>query len=133
MGRPSLFADPTEKDLQMVFDAWWNELEVVTKKPITWKGQKTAKAWQFYKQCALSENDIPSIICIVCHQLLNHPAMTGTSAMSKHLNPREHIGKLNELASSQGTLLDGTPVERQVLAMLKTKGSHGVLIVSTKY
>lgn len=130
-GEEVFVRDTTDKTLQMTFDAWWSEMEVVTKKPVYWKGQKTAKAWEFYKQCALTENGSPSIVCIVCHKLLSHPAMTGTSAMSKHLTAREHVAKLNDLASSTGGGLLGKHADQQVLAMLKTKGSHGVLIVSS--
>jgi hypothetical protein len=125
--------DSTDKTRQSVFDQWWKETEVVTKNPINWNGKKTAKAWQFYKQCASKENGSPSVICIICQKVLNHPSVIGTSAISKHLLAREHVVKLNELGSSFGDLSDDKPVDQQVLAMLKTKGSQGVIIVSSNY
>lgn len=123
--------DPTDKTLQTIFDTWWTEKKATTKKPITWNGRKSASAWRFYKQCATVEEGRPFIVCIVCHQLIVHPAETGTSAMAKHLLRKEHVNKLNELTEMERDELSSTAVDEQALDVLKKKGSLGVVVASS--
>src|SRR5215216_2502581 len=112
---------PTDRVAQIVFDTWWKEMKMTTKKAINWSGRKTSPAWRFYKQCAIAENGRPHIICIVCLQLIAHPAENGTTAMTKHLDCREHVKMLNELTDSQKLQLSSTAVAEEALDVLKKK------------
>jgi len=83
--------------LQIIFDAWWASMNVGSKRPIAWNASRHAPSWRFYSHCGIEETGSPGIICIVCHQVLRHPAEHGTSSMGKHLLAEAHIAKLNEL------------------------------------
>jgi hypothetical protein len=67
---------------------------------------------------------------IVCYQFLVHPSENGTSTMGKHLSSKGHKAQLEKLTESDVTLLTGTAGDEQALAVLKKKGSHGVMVAS---
>jgi len=50
--------------------------------------------------------------------------------MGKHLLPKAHIAKLNELTVSEVTELTSSTVDETALAILKRQGSRGITIVS---
>jgi len=89
--------DLSDITLQIIFDAWWASMNVGSKRPIAWNAPRHAPSWQFYIHCGFEESGSPSIICIVCHQVLRHPSEHGTSSMGKHLLAKAYIAKLNEL------------------------------------
>jgi hypothetical protein len=62
--------------------------------------------------------------------VLAHPSEYGTSSVGKHLKTKAHKAELNQLTESDVTLLTGTAVDEQTLALLKTKGSQGVMVAS---
>jgi hypothetical protein len=49
--------------------------------------------------------------------------------MGKHLLAKVHIAKLNKLTVSEVTELTSSMVDETALAILKWKGSRGILIV----
>jgi len=65
----------------------------------------------------------PGIMCIVCHQVLNHPSEHETSSMGKHLLATAPIAKLNQLTESQVTELISSMIDETALAILKGQGS----------
>jgi hypothetical protein len=81
--------------LQIIFDAWWASMNVDSKQPIGWNISRHAPLWRFYLHCRIEEHGSPSIICIVCHQVLRHPSEHGTCSVGKHLLAKAHIAKLN--------------------------------------
>ena len=122
--------DLNDLTLEIIFDAWWASMNVGSKHPIAWNGSRHVPSWQFYIHCGIEESSSPGIICIVCHQVLRHPSEHGTSSMGKHLRPKAHIAKLNELTESEVTELTSTTVDETALAILKRQGSRGITIVS---
>jgi len=50
--------------------------------------------------------------------------------MGKHLQPKAHIAKLNELIDSEVTEYTFSMVDETALALLKKQGSRGITIVS---
>jgi len=90
---------------QIIFDAWWDSMNVGSKHSIAWKNSRHAPSWRFYLHCGIEVAGSPGIICIICHQVLRHPSEHGTSSMSKHLLAKAHIAKLNELTESEVTEL----------------------------
>jgi len=122
--------DLSDLTLQIIFDAWWASMNVGLKRPIAWKNSRHAPSWRFYLHCGIEETGSPGIICIVCHQVLRHPAEHGTSSMGKHLLAKAHIAKLYELTKSEVTELTSSTVDETALAILKRQGSHGITIVS---
>lgn len=125
--------DLSDVRLQMMFDDWWTSMKVETKKTIVWSTSRHASAWRFFKLCANTENGSPGIICIVCHQVLAHPSENGTSTMGKHLTTKAHKLQLDKLTQSDLSIITGTAGEEQALAVLKKKGSHGVMVASHSY
>lgn len=124
--------DLTDETLQMAFDNWWKSMDVKTKHTIVWKTSRHAASWAYYKHCANAENGSPGIICIVCHQVLAHPSENGTSTMGKHLLTKVHTAKLSELTEQDRSLLTTATAGERALAVLKKKGSHGVMVVSLR-
>jgi hypothetical protein len=51
--------------------------------------------------------------------------------MGKHLLPKAHIAKLNELTESEVTELTSSMVDETALDILQTQGSQGIMIVSS--
>jgi len=88
--------DLSDLTLQIIFDAWWDSMDIDSKRPIAWNNSRHAPSWRFYLHCGMEENGSPGIICIVCHQVLRHPSEHGTSSMGKHLVAKAHIAKLNK-------------------------------------
>jgi len=122
--------DLSDLTLQIIFDAGWACVNVLSKQPIAWKNSRNAPSWRFYLHCGIEETGSPGIICIVCHQVLRHRSEHGTSSMGKHLLANAHIAKLNELTGSEVTELTSTTVDETALAILKRQGSRGITIVS---
>jgi len=122
--------DLSDLTVQIVFDAWWASMNVGSKRPIAWNNSRHASSWRFYLHCGIEETGSPGIICIVCHQFLCHPSEHGTSSMGKHLLPKAHIAKLNELTVSEVTQLTSLTVDETALAILKRQESRGIPIVS---
>jgi len=58
------------------------------------------------------------------------PSEHGTSSMGKHLLPKAHITKLNQLTVADVTELSSTTVDEAALAMIRKQGSRGIPIVS---
>ena len=106
---------------------------VETKTTIVWSGFQHAAAWRFYKYCTKTDNGCPCVICIVCHTVLVHPSENGTSTMVKHLQSKIHKAELNKLTESDVSLLAGTAGDKQALAVLKKKGSQGVMVASSSH
>ena len=124
--------DLNDLTLQIIFDAWWASMNVGSKCPIAWKNFRHAPSWWFYLQCRIEETGSPSIICIVCHQVLRHPSQLGTSLMGKHWLAKEHIAKFNKLTESEVTELTSSMVDAAALSILRRQGSHGITIVSSQ-
>jgi len=106
-------------------------MNICSKRPIAWNNSGHAPSWRFYLHCGMVEDGSPSIICIVCHQVLRHPSEHGTSSMGKHLLAKAHIAKLNELTGSEVTELTSWTGDETALAILRRKGSRGISIVSS--
>jgi len=128
----SLILDLSDPSLHIVIHAWWDAMNVDSKRPIAWNNSRHAPWWRFYLQCGIEVTGSPGIICIVCHQVLRHPSEHGTSSMCKHLLTKAHIAKLNELTESDVTKLSSSTVDETALAMLKRQGSRGITIVSSQ-
>jgi len=124
--------DLSDLTLKIVFDAWWDSMNVDLKRPIAWNNSRHAPSWRFYLHCGFEESGSPGIICIVYHQVLRHPSEYGTSSMGKHLLTNAHIAKLNELTESEVTKLTSTMVDETALAILKRQRSRGITIVSSQ-
>jgi len=124
--------DISDLPLQIVFDAWWDSMNVGSKRPISWNNSRHTPSWQFYLHCGIEETGSPSIICIVCHQVLRHPSEHGTSSMGKPLLAKAHIAKLNQLTVSEVTELTSSTVDETAGAVLKWQGSRGIPIVSSQ-
>jgi hypothetical protein len=124
--------DLSDLTLQIVFDVWWDSMNVNSKRPIAWNNSRHAPSWRFYLHCGIEETGSPGIICIVCHQGLRHPSEHGTSSMGKHLLTKAHIAKLNEQTQSEVTRLTSSTVDATALAILKGQGSRGITIVSSQ-
>jgi len=122
--------DWSDLTFHIIFDAWWASMNVGSKQPIAWNDSRHASSWRFYLDCAIEETSSPAILCIICNQVLRHPSEHGTSSMGKHLKPKAHIAKLNELTVSEVTELTSSTVDETALAILKREGSRGIPIVS---
>jgi hypothetical protein len=122
--------DLSDLTRQIIFDAWWASMNEGSKRHIAWNASRHAPSWRFDLHCRIEETGSPSIICIVCHQVLRHPSEHGTSSMGKHLLAKAHFAKLNELTDSEVTELTSTTVDDTALAILKRQGSRGITIVS---
>jgi len=125
-----LIRNLSELTLQIIFDAWWASMNEGSKRPITWNNSGHVPSWRFYWHCGIEETSRPSIICIICHQVLCHPSEHATSSMGKHLLAKAHITKLNELTESDVIELTSSTVDETALAILKRQGSRGITIVS---
>ena len=69
--------------------------------------------------CGNEETKSPSIVCIVCDQVLPHPSEHGTYSMGKYLLANAHIAKLNELSELEVSELTGLTVNEIALTILK--------------
>jgi hypothetical protein len=116
--------------MQIIFDAWWDSVNVDSKRPIAWNDSRHAPSWRFHLHCGLEENGSSGIICIVCHQVLSHLSQHGTSSMGKHLLAKAPIAKLNKLTESEVTELTSSTVDEIGLVILKRQASQGITIVS---
>jgi len=124
--------DLSDLTLPMIFDAWWASMNEGSKRPVAWNNSRYAPSWWFYLHCGIEKTGHPSIICIVCHQVLRHPSEPGTSSMGKRLLANEHIARLNELTVSAVTEWTSSTVDETALAILKREGSRGIPIVSLR-
>jgi len=124
--------DLSDLTLQIIFEAWWASMNVGWKRPIVWNNSRHAPSWRFYLHCRIEETGSPSIISIVCHQVLRYPSEHGTSSMGKHLLEKGHIAKLNELTVSEVTELTSSTDDEIALAILKRQGSRSIPIVTSQ-
>jgi len=122
--------DLSDLTLQIIFDAWWESMSEGSKRPFIWDNSRDAPSWRFYLHCRIEETGSPGMICIVCPQVLRHPAEHGTSSMGKHLLAKAHITMLNEFTDTEVTELTSTTVDVTALAIMKKQGSRGITIVS---
>jgi hypothetical protein len=122
--------DLSDLTLQIIFDGWWASMNVGSKRHIAWKNSRPAPSWRFYLRCGIEDTGSPSIVCIVCHQVLCHPSEHWTSSMGKHLLAKAYVAKFNELAESEVTELSSLTVDETALAILKRQGSQGITRVS---
>jgi hypothetical protein len=90
-----------------------------SKQPIAWNNSRHAPSWQFYLHSGMGESGSPDIICIICHQVLQHLSEHATSSMGKHLLAKAHIAMVNELPESEVTELTSSRVDEAALAILK--------------
>jgi len=128
---PVCIRDLSDLTLQIMFDAWWDSMNVGSRRLIACNNSRHAPSWRFYLHCGMEEKGSPGIICIVCHQVLCHPSEHGTSSMGKHLLAKAHIAKLNELIESEVTEFTSSTVDEKALAILKRQGSRGITTVSS--
>jgi hypothetical protein len=84
----------------------------------------------FYLHCCIEDSGCPWILCIMSHQVHRHPSEHGTRSMGKHLLPKAHIAKWNELTVSEVTELTSATIDETTLAMLRRKGGRCISIVS---
>ena len=122
--------DVSDLTLQIIFDAWWASLNIESKRRIACNNSWHVPSWRFYLHCGIEETGSPSILCIICHQVLRHLSEHGISWMGKHLQPEAQIAKLNKWTVSKVTELTGSTVDETALAILKRQGSRGIPIVS---
>jgi len=107
-------------------------MNIVSKRHIACINCKHAPSWQSYLHCEIPETGSPSIICIVCHQVLQHPSEHGTSTMGKHLLAKAHIANLYELTESEVTEWTSSTVNETALPILRMQGSRQTTIVSSQ-
>jgi len=124
------FRELSDLTLQIIFDACWASVHVGSKRPIAWNASRHVPSWRFYLHFEIEESGSPGTICIIYHPVLRHPSEHGTSSMGKHLLPKAHIAKLNELTESEITEFTSATVDESALTILKTQGSRGITIVS---
>jgi len=116
-------SDLSDLTSQTIFDASWASMNVGSKPRIACNNSGHAPSWGFYLHCGIVETGSPGIMCINCHQVLRHPSEHGTSSMGKHLLPKAHIARLNELTKSEVTKSTSSTVDETSLAILKRQGS----------
>jgi len=125
--------DLSDHTLQIIFNAWWASMNVGSKWLISWNNSRHAPWWRFYLHCWIEETGSPSIICIICHQVLRHSSEHGSSSMGTHLLAKACITMLNKLTVSEVMELTSSMVDETVLAILKRQGSRGILIISSQW
>ena len=121
--------DLSDLTIHILFDAWLTSMNVGSKCSIASNMCRHTPSWHFYLRCGSEETSSPSIICIVCHQVLRHASETGTSSMGKHFLRKAHITKLNELTELEVTELTSSMVNETARAILKRQTSGGSTIV----
>jgi len=123
--------DLSDLTLHIIFDGWWASTNVDSKRPVAWNNSRHAPSWRFYLHCRIEETGSPGIISIICHQVLCHPSVHGTSSMGIHRLAKAHIAKLNELTESQVIELTSPTVHETALAILKRQGSRAITMLSS--
>jgi len=116
---------------QTIVDAWPAEINISFKYSIGWNNFRHAPLWQFYLDCQIEGTGSPGIICIVCHQALQHPSEHGTTSMGKRLLPKAYIAKLHNLTESAVTELTSSKVDETALAILRRQATRQITIVSS--
>jgi len=124
--------DLNDLSLQIIFHAWWASMNVDAKQPIPWNNSRHGPSWRFYLHCGIEETSSPGIICIVCHQVLQHPSEHGTGSKGNHLLAKAHIAKLNKLTESEVNELTSSTVDETAFAILKRQGCRTITIVSSQ-
>ena len=108
--------DLSDLTLQFIVHAWWASMNVGSKQPIAWNNSRHVASWRFYLHCGIEKTGSPGIICIICHQVLHDPSEHGTSSMGKHLLPKAHIAKRNQITVSEVTKLTSSKFDETPLA-----------------
>jgi len=124
--------DLSDLTLQIIFDARWTSVNMVSKHSIAWNNSRYVPSWCFYLHCGIEETGSPGMIYIVCHQVLCHPSEHRTSSMGKHFLSKVHIAMSNELTESEVSELTSTTIDETAWAILKRHGSRGITIVSSQ-
>jgi hypothetical protein len=114
---------------QLVFKEWLTTCHSIQK--ASFSGKKHVQSWSFYQQCAALDNGKAGILCLVCGVLLSHPTINGTASMNKHVKSKAHMAKINAMAADDPASVVSLSADKHALAVLKKKGSDGVLIVSS--
>jgi hypothetical protein len=95
--------------LQNAFDVWHASTEWKPPvadgaskrfKGVTWKGSKHAEYWAHFEQCAYVVDGNPQVSCLLCSNLLQHPAVNGNKSMKHHANSSAHLNAVARLRSS---------------------------------
>jgi hypothetical protein len=123
--------DFCDLNLQPIFNAWWDCMNLGSKRPIAWNNSRHAPSRRFYLHCGIDATGSPGLIYIICHHVLHHPLEHGTSSMGKHVLAKVHIAKSYELTVSAVTKLTSLSVDETAFAILKRQGSRGIPIVSS--
>jgi hypothetical protein len=122
--------DLSDRILQIIFHAYWASMSVGRMWPIVRNNSILASSWRFYLHSGIESTGCPAMIRIVCHQVLRHPSEHETSSMGKHWLAKAQIAKLHKLKMSEVTELTSLTVDETAFAILKTKGSRGILTVT---
>ena len=101
-----------------------------SKIPIVCNNSTHAPLWQFYLHCKVEVTGTSGIIWIICHQVLRHLSEHGTRSIEKHLLPKEHITKLNELVESEVSEMKSTTMVETTFAIFKRLDSWEITIVN---
>jgi hypothetical protein len=71
--------------LQIIFDNWWDFINVNTKCAIVWNNPTHRQSWNVFLHCRIEVSGSQGIISIICHQVLCHPTNHGTNTIEKCL------------------------------------------------
>jgi hypothetical protein len=121
--------DLTDLASPIIFDTWWDSMNVDSKRPIAWNISRHAPSWRLYLPYGVQETGSPGIICIVCHQDLRLPSQYGTCSMGKHLLAKAHIAKLHQVTETEVTELTSLAVDETALAIQMRHGHRGITMV----
>jgi hypothetical protein len=105
-------------------------MNVDWKVSIDYNNLRQAPLWQLYLHCGTKATSSPGIIYIVYHQVLRHSSENGTSSISKSLQAKVHITKLNKLTESEVSELTKSTVNETAWAILKRQASQGISFIT---
>jgi len=116
--------------VHIIFDGWWDSMNIVFIDPIAWHHSRHASAWRGYLHSGITETGSTGIISNVGHRILGHPSEHGTSWTGKHLVAKVNFTKLNKLIELKVTKLTTSTVDETALAIMKGQGSRWIIRVS---
>lgn len=89
------------QELMDAFDSWqascnWKPANSESRKypKLNWSGPKYSNNWETFEQCAYVEDGNPQISCILCLNLMQHPAINGNKSMNEHVEGASHRKKV---------------------------------------
>jgi hypothetical protein len=88
--------DSSDQTLPIAVDTWWAFMKVGPKLSITQNYSQHAPSWHFYFNSRIAVTSYPSIICIICDQVLRPPSEHRTGLLVKQLLANAQIAKLDE-------------------------------------